>query len=135
MRASCCVRVLPPSTRARRADVAQHGAAERDRIDAGMEEEAVILDGDEGVLQVRRDLRDRHVVALLVEAEPAAAVGGVEPGVADAARQLVDGVALLGEPAERDRGDDDERVEQVLRPAEVGAQQHSHHRHRPLLLR
>ena len=60
--------------------------AERDRIDAGMQEEAVILDGDERVLQIRRDRRDRHVVALLVETKPAAAVGGVEPGVADTPR-------------------------------------------------
>ena len=44
-----------------------------------MDEEAVILDGDERVLQVGRDLGERHVVPLLVQAEPAAAVGGEEP--------------------------------------------------------
>ena len=80
----------------------------------------MIFDGDERVLQIRRDRRNRHVVPLLIETKPAAAVGGMKPRVADAARQPIDRVALLGEPAERNRGGDDECVEQVLRPAEIG---------------
>ena len=68
MRASCCVSVLPPSTRPRRADVAHDGAAERDRVDAGMRVEAVVLDGDERVLQVGRDVGERHVLTVLVHA-------------------------------------------------------------------
>ena len=82
----------------------------------------MILDGDEGVLKVGGDRRDRHVVPLFVESKPAAAVGGVKPGVADTARESVDRVTLPGEPAERDRRDDDERIQQVLRPAEIGTQ-------------
>ena len=56
---------------ARRGDVAKHRATERDWIDARVDEEAVVFDGDEGVLQMRRDGGNRHVVALFVEAEPA----------------------------------------------------------------
>ena len=97
--------------RARRAEVAHDGAAERDRIDAGMPVEAVILDGDERVLQVDRDVGERHVLMVLVHPEPAPAVGGQEPGVADAARQPVHRVALPEHPRHRDRGEDDERDE------------------------
>ena len=68
-----------------------------------MHVEAMVLDGDEGLLQVRRDLGQRHVLPLLVEAEPALAVGGVEPGVADAARQLVHGPGLLPDPGREQR--------------------------------
>ncbi len=98
MRASCCVSVLPPSTVPGARDVPDHGAAERDRIDAGVRVEAVVLDRDEGVLQVLGNLAERHVAPVLVHPEPAPAVGGEEPGVADAARQPVDGVALAHEP-------------------------------------
>jgi hypothetical protein len=84
-------------------------------------EEAVVFDGNEGVLQVRRDGGDRHVVALFVEPEPALAVGGVEPGVADAARQLVDIVALLANPAEHCSARDENCVEQILRAPQIRA--------------
>ena len=73
--------------RARRARIADDRARHRNRVDARMAEEAMVLDGDERVLEVRRDGGDRHVVPLLVEPEPAPAVGGVEPGVADPAGQ------------------------------------------------
>ena len=86
-----------------------------------MHEEPVILDGDERVLQVRRDRRDRHVVPLLVETKPAAAIGGVKPRVADAARQLIDRITLRGEPAEGDRRHHDEGVQQVLGPGQVAS--------------
>ena len=79
----------------------------------------MILDRDKRVLQVGAICGDRHVVALFVETEPAAAVGGVKPRVADAAGELVDRVALRGEPAERSCGDNDEREQQVLGPAQI----------------
>ena len=126
MRASCWVMVLPPSTVPGSRTLRTTARATRDRIDAGMQEEAVVLDRDERVLQVRRDRGERHVVPLLVEAEPRPAVGGVEPGVADAAGQLVDGVALLAEPPDAERGDSDHHVEQEPGAAQVGAQQSEH---------
>ena len=52
--------------------------------------EAAIFDCDDRVLQIGRNLRERHIVALLVEPEPRLAVGAVEDGVADAARQPMD---------------------------------------------
>ena len=94
VRASCCVSVLPPSTVPGERRVAHDGAAERDRIDAGMPEEAMILDGDERVLQMERDVGERHVLMVLVHPEPAPAVGGQEPGVTHAPRQAVHRVAL-----------------------------------------
>ena len=127
MRASCCVSVLPPSTVPGARTFRTIARAERDRIDAGMQEEAVILDGDERVLQVTA--RSRAIGTswrCSSRRNQRLAVGGVEPGVADAARQLVDGVALLGEPADADAGHDDEQVEQQPGPAHVGAQQ-THH--------
>ena len=95
----------------RRADVANDGAAEGNRVDAGMVVEAVVLDGDERLLQVQRDVGERHVLVVLVHAEPAPAVGRQEPGVADAARQPMDGIALAEHPGHRDRGEDDQRHE------------------------
>ena len=98
VRASCCVSVLPPST-APGARMSRHTrAAERDRIDAEMMVEAMILDGDERMLQVggmsasgtswrRSSIRNQRP-----------AVGGEEPGVADAAAQLVDGPGLPQRP-------------------------------------
>ena len=98
MRASCCVSVLPPSTPAAAADVADDRAAEADRIDARMVVEAAILDRDDRVLQVGRDLVERDVVPLLVEPEPRLAVGAVEHRVADAARQAVHGDRVARQP-------------------------------------
>ena len=85
MRASCCVSVLPPSSVPGSLHVAEDGAAERDRIDAEVAVEAMILDRDERVLQVGGNVAQRHVLPLLVHPEPAPAVGGEEPRVADAA--------------------------------------------------
>ena len=110
MRASCWVSVLPPSTVPAN-DVAEDGAAERDRIDAGVLEEAVILDRDERVLQVGGNVRERHVLPVLVHAEPPAAVGGEKPRVADAATELVDSPGLAQGPRQRDCGENDERSE------------------------
>ena len=84
--------------RPRRACIANDGASDRNRVDARMAEEAMVLDGDERMLEVRRDGGERHVVPLLVEPEPGPAVGGVEPGVADPAGQPVDGIALFAQP-------------------------------------
>ena len=69
MRASCCVRVLPPSSRPPRTS-RQTRAPEADRIDAEMAVEAVVLDGDDRVPQIRGDLVERDVAPLLVHPEP-----------------------------------------------------------------
>src|SRR5688572_1615289 len=98
-----------------------------------MQEEAMILDRHEGVLEMDGHGGDRDVVPLLVESEPALAVGAVEPGVADAARQLIDGVALRCEPAERGGSCDEKAVEQVFGPTEVGSPGGSH-RYRSILV-
>ena len=89
--------------RARLAEVADDGAAERDGIDARMRVEAVILDRDECVPQVLGNLAERHVAPVLVHPEPAPAVSREKPGVANAARQAVHGVALAHEPRDRER--------------------------------
>ena len=112
--------------RPRRARIADDGASDGNRVDARMAEEAMVLDGDEGVLEMRRDGGDRHVVPLLVEPEPGTAVGGVEPGVADTAGQLVDGIALFAEPSRGETGHGDDGVEQQPGPAPVGAQRPKH---------
>ena len=57
---------------------------------------------------------DRHVVALFIEPEPALAVGGVKPGVADAALELMHGIALPREPAEQHGGHQHEGVQEGL---------------------
>ena len=115
MRASCCVSVLPPSIAAAVLQVADDGAADADRIDAGVAIEAVILDGDDGVLQVGGDLVQRDVVTLLVEAEPGLAVGAVEHGVADPARQPVHGDRVARQPDARHRAADDQRGDERQR--------------------
>ena len=112
VRASCCVSVLPPSTRAAAADVAHDRAAETDRIDAGMVVEAAILDRDDRVLQIGGDLVERDVVPLFVEPEPRLAVGAVEHGVADAARQAVHGDGVARQPDAGDGGAADQRDQQ-----------------------
>jgi hypothetical protein len=90
------------------ANVAIQRAPEAHRIDAEVRVEAMILDRDDGVLQVARDLIQRDVAALLVHAEPGAPVRRVEPGVADTAAQLVDGPSLPHRPQHDDRRDRDE---------------------------
>ena len=50
----------------------------------------MIFNGDDRVLQVGRDFRQRDVMPLLVEPEPRLTVGAVKDGIADAASQPVD---------------------------------------------
>ena len=97
------------------ADVAHDRAPEADRIDAGMMVEAAILDGDDGVLQVGRDLVERDVVPLLVEAEPRLAVRAVEHRVADAARQPMHRDGVARQPDAGDGGAADEQGQQRQR--------------------
>ena len=93
-------------------EVPDHRAPERDRIDAEVAVEAMVLDRDERVPQVFRDLGERHVVPVLVQAEPPLAVRREEPGVADAAAQLVHDVGLPHQPGEADGADEHERDEE-----------------------
>ena len=93
------------------AQVPEDGAAERDGIDARMRVEPVILDGDEGVLQVLGNLGERDVAAMLVHPEPAPPISREEPRVAHTARQPVHRVALPEQPRNRERGEDDQRGE------------------------
>ncbi len=67
MRASCCVMVLPPCARSSEREVVEDGPAEADRVDAGVQVEAMILDRDDRVLEIGRDLVERDVAPLLVE--------------------------------------------------------------------
>ena len=71
----------------------------------------MVLDRDERVLQVGGDLRQRHVVAVLVQPEPARTVRREKPRVADAALQAGNGVRLSERPGEHERAQDDERPE------------------------
>ena len=98
--ASACCRPRPCPARRTLRTTARPSAI---GIDAGMQVEAVVLDRDEGLLQRRRDRVERHVLPLFVESEPAPAVGRVEPGVADTARQLVNDVRLTRQPDAADR--------------------------------
>ena len=94
-----------------RANVPVDGAPERQRIDPRMPEEAMIFDRHEGVLQVHGNIRERYIRAVLVHPEPAGAVGGKEPGIANAAGQPVDGIALPDDPGDGDRRSDYEDCE------------------------
>ncbi len=94
------------------ADVAHHRAAETDRIDSRMIVEAAILDRDDRVLQIDRDFVERDVMALLVEPEPGLAIGAVEHGVADAARQAVHRHRVARQPDAGHRGAADQRDQQ-----------------------
>ena len=93
-------------------------AADADGIDAGMGIEAVIFDGDHRVLQVRCDAGERHVEAVLFEREPGLAVGAVEVGLADPARELVDRHGVARHPDGDDNRDepesDEDAPQQVL---------------------
>jgi hypothetical protein len=71
-------------------DVAKDGASDADRIDAGVPIEPLVLDRDDRVLQIGRDLRQLDVVPLLVESEPDLAVAVEKDRVADTARQTMD---------------------------------------------
>jgi hypothetical protein len=117
----------PPLHPPAAARVAEHGAGQADRVDAEMMVEAVILDRDDRVAQRRRDLVERDVVPLLVHPEPRRAVGGVEPGVADAAAQLEDCPSLPHRPDHDDRGHGNET--QVQAGNEVSPDAGGHTRH------
>ena len=52
------------------AKVAHHGTGEANRIDAGVIVEPAILDGDDGVLEIGRDLIERHVMPLSIDQPP-----------------------------------------------------------------
>ena len=102
MRASCCVSVLPPSTRPRdrtSRTTARPGRSDRCR-DGGRS--ARSSTATTACCRVGRDLVERHVVPLLVEPEPRLAVGAVEHRVADAARQPVDRDRVARQPPRRD---------------------------------
>ena len=76
-----------------------------------MRVEAVVLYRDKGMTQVFGNLGERHIAPVLVHAKPALAIGGEEPGVANAARQLVNGVALTQQPGDAERRHDHEDAE------------------------
>jgi hypothetical protein len=81
-----------------RADVVEDGAAQSDRVDAWVTVVAVILDGDDRVFQVGRNLVEPHVAPLLVEPEPHLAAGIQEDGVTDTAVQPVNRPAVARRP-------------------------------------
>ena len=91
--------------------IAPEGPAEPDRINADVMIKTMILDRNDGVLQVRRDLVQRHVAPLLVHAEPRPPVGRVEPRVANAATQLVHRPPLSHGPDDENRRRGDEAGE------------------------
>ena len=109
------------------AQVADERPGQANRIDAGVGVEAAIFDGDDRVLQVGRDRVERDVVALFIEPEPRLAVAAVEHGVADAARQPMDGDGMAGHPPDRDGarhdGRGDGREEHPL-PSATRAESH-----------
>ncbi len=80
--------------------------------------EAVIFDGDHGVLQVRRDAGERNIQSMFLERKPGLAVGAVEIRLSDAARELIDGERIARHPDCADDGhkpDRDQRTpEEVL---------------------
>ena len=109
--------------RAVRAEVVEGRAAQRDRIDSRMQVEAMILDRDHRVLEVGRDLIERHVAPLLVQPEPRPAGGVVEDRVANAAIQPVNGPGVPDRPRAGDRHHDNQAdAERDLQPARNGAE-------------
>ena len=95
----------------RRAQVADDGAAERDRVDARVLEEAMVLDRHERVLEVGRDVGEGDVEPVLVHPEPPRPVRRQEPRVPHPAPQLVHGPRLAQGPGERDGGQHHEDAE------------------------
>jgi hypothetical protein len=67
------------------------------------------------VLQVDRDLGQGDVVPLLVQPEPRLAVRAVEDGVANPARQPVDGDRVARQPDAGDRRRGDQRQKEAER--------------------
>ena len=103
VRASCCVRVLPPSTVPGDADVADDGPAERDRVDAGMLIEAMVLDGDERVLKIAgmsASGTSLRCSSIRNQRLPSAARNQVSPTPRG---QPVDGIPLPQRPRDRAR--------------------------------
>ncbi len=93
-----------------RSNVPNNRAGKADRIDARMVVEAAIFDRDHRVLHERRNLRERHVVALLVQPEPRLSVGAVKNGIADAARQPMHRDGVPRQPPRGHAGEKDERA-------------------------
>src|SRR5262245_20928413 len=95
-------------------------ADDPDRVDAGMEVESPVFDGHDRVLEVRGDIAERHIMALLVQPEPRPAAAVVEDGVADPAREPVHRVAVAGGPpgegACHEKGERDDREASPFEP-------------------
>ena len=81
--ASCWVMVEPPCDDAAAQDVGDERARDADRIDAVMRIEAPILDGDEGLRHVARQVLQRHRGAAHVAArreQPALQIDDLDRG-------------------------------------------------------
>ena len=84
--------------------------------------EPPVFDRDDGVLKVLGNLRERNIVALLVEAEPRLTVGAVEDRIADSTCQPVDDDGVSRQPDGGNRSGDDQRDEKRERdPVEPAA--------------
>ena len=77
-RASCWVMVLPPFARRPVSQVRERRRRDADRVDAAVLVEALILDRNDGLDQVRRHLLDRNLEPLLLEDGECRLVVGVE---------------------------------------------------------
>ena len=86
-----------------RPEIGQQGPTDRDGVDARMQVEAVVLDGDDRVLEVGRNLVELDVPPLLVQRKPFAAGRVVKHRVADARIELVDGQGVAARPQRRQR--------------------------------
>ena len=84
-------------------DVVNDRSGQADGIDSRMQVVAVILDGDDRVLERGGNPVERHVLSLFVEAKPGTVVGVVEHRVADATIELVDGPGVAERPQSRHR--------------------------------
>jgi hypothetical protein len=93
-------------------DVAHDGTPEREGIDPRVAIKPVVLNRHNGVLQVRRNPRDRHISAFLVHPEPGLPISIVERQIADAARQLVDRPPVAQDPRHRHEAENREHHEQ-----------------------
>jgi hypothetical protein len=101
--------------------VVERRTRQRDGIDARMQVETVIFNGDHRVLEIGGDLLERHVAPLLVETEPRPVRGIVEDRVANAAVQAVNRPGMPYGPIaddDRDQGGDD--AESDLHPPRNG---------------
>ena len=81
LRTYCMVIVEAPCAACPRHEVRKTGANDADRVHAAVLVEALVLDGDDAVDEVRRDPRQRHDLAVLeIEVREELAVGGVDLG-------------------------------------------------------